>query len=282
VANNKYFNLYHQTQEQSLVSDLVEEVIKIHAINAIYIPRTNEKIDSLFREDPLAHFDDYHHIEVYIKNVDGFEGDGDIFKKFGLEIKNQITLTISRSSFVKIFGKELSRPREGDLIYLPLSIADALYEIRFVKEDSVFYNLGEFYTYDLQCEQFAVQDEEVNTGIDVIDEIADEGSQTFILDISDVSGTFQEDEIIYQGPSAIGATARATVVMQLSETQVKVKNLFQSFSVSEGQIKGSVSNVTANVAAPINTGNIQDDFGAKNRDFVVIDFTENNPFSEDE
>lgn len=282
MASNKYFNLYHQKQEQKLVNDLVEEAIKIHAIDAIYIPRTVEKIDPLFREDPLAHFNDYHQIEVYVKNVDGFEGDGDIFKKFGLEIKNQITLTISRSSFAKIFGRELSRPREGDLIYLPLSIADALYEIRFVKEDSVFYNLGEFYTFDLQCEQFAFQDEEVATGIDVIDEIASEGSQTFILDIVGATGTFQADEIIYQGPSLLGSTARATVVDYVSDTQVKVKNLFQEFIVTEGPIVGNTSRVEAIVKAPIDTGNIQDDFGAKNRDFIVIDFTESNPFSEED
>lgn len=282
MANNKYFNLHHQTQEQKLVNDLVEEVIKIHAINAVYIPRTTEKIDPLFREDPLSHFNDYHHIEVYIKNVDGFEGDGDIFKKFGLEIKNQITLTISRSSFAKIFGKELSRPREGDLIYLPLSVADALYEVRFVKEDSVFYNLGEFYCYDLQCEQFAIQDEEINTGIDVIDEIADEGSQTFILDISSAGGEFKEDEIIYQGDSLLSSTARATVVSQLSDSQVKVKNLYRTFTVDGGLVTGQKSGATAFISAPIDTGNLQDDFGAKNKDFVVIDFTENNPFSEDE
>lgn len=264
------------------MNDLVEEAIKIHAIDAIYIPKTLEKIDPLFREDPLAHFNDYHQIEVYIKNVDGFEGDGDIFKKFGLEIKNQITLTISRSSFAKIFGRELSRPREGDLIYIPLSIADALYEIRFVKEDAVFYNLGEFYTFDLQCEQFAFQDEEVSTGIDVIDEIASEGSQTFVLDIMGATGTFTKGEIIYQGPSLLGSTARATVVDYVSNTQLKVKNLYQAFDVTGGPIIGNDSNTEAIIVAPVDTNNIQDDFGAKNKDFIVIDFTESNPFSEEE
>lgn len=282
MATNKYFNLFHQKQEQSLVQSLIEEAIKIHGIEAVYIPRQNVAIDPLFREDVRAHFNDYHHIEMYIKNVDGFEGDGDIFRKFGLELKNQITLTVSRSRFAKVVGKELPRPREGDLIYIPLSIADALYEIRFVKEDSVFYNLGEFYTFDLQCEQFAFEDEEVNTGIEDIDDIASEGSQTFLLNLDSGMGDFIKDEVIYQGNSEVGAIAKANFVSRMSDTQIKIKNLYGSFTLDQGAIKGARSGAEYGLSKELDTTNIQDDFGAKNKDFIFIDFTENNPFSEEE
>lgn len=287
MATNKYFNLYHQKQEQSLINDLVEEAVRIHAIDAIYIPRQESgKLDPLFREDVLTHFDDYHHIELYIKNVDAFEGDGDIFRKFGLEVKNQITFSMSRKSFAKVFGKEQSRPKEGDLIYIPLSIADALYEIRFVKEDAVFYNLGEFYLYDIQCEQAAFQDENVKTGIDTIDEIGDEASALYILklDVPSGNGTFSYGETIYQGASAAAATARATVVSVELNGTLKVKDLYGEFAAAGGPIVGATSSASYELLPddPL-TGAIEltDDFGAKNRDFVVIDFTENNPFSED-
>lgn len=279
---NKYFNLYHHKKEQNLVQELVEESIKIHGINAIYIRRKNVQIDPLFREDPLSRFDDYYDMEMYIKNIDGFEGDGDIFRKFGLEIKNQITFTLSRSSFAKIVGGELSRPMEGDLIYIPLSVADALYEIRFVKEDSVFYNLGEFYTFDLQCEQFAFEDEEVNTGIEDIDNIATEGSQSFLLKLGVGSGQFTQNEIIYQGETVISAVARANYVDRVSSTEIKIKNLYQMFDPSQGPVKGAQSGVQYELAEAIDVLNIQDDFGAKNKDLIFIDFTESNPFSEEE
>ena len=87
MATNKYFNLYHQKNEQTLVQQLVEESVKIHGIDAVYIPRKQQKYDGILLEDVLAHFDDYHFIEVYVKNVDSFEGDQDIFKKFGIEIR---------------------------------------------------------------------------------------------------------------------------------------------------------------------------------------------------
>lgn len=281
MATNRHFNLFHQKQEQSLMQDLVEESIKIHSIDAIYIPRTNERIDPIFRENPLSYFNDYHHLEVYIKNVDGFEGDGDVFRKFGLEIKNQITFTISRKSFAKIFGNEMSRPREGDIIFLPMSIASALYEIKFVKGDSVFFNLGEFYTYDLQCEQYAFEDENFSTGIAEVDDTADIGSQTFTLNISNPTGQFQHNEIIFQGDSIYSATARATFVDYVSSGTIKVKNLYQEFSASGGLLKGATSTVQATLAEEFSTSNITDDFGAKNKDFVVLDFTESNPFSEE-
>jgi hypothetical protein len=291
--SNKYFNLYHQKQEQGLLNDLVEEAIKIHSIDAIYIPRNfTGKIDPLFREDILAHYDDYHHIEVYIKNVDAFDGDGDIFRKFGLEIKNQITLTISRKSFAKIFGKEKSRPNEGDLIYIPLSIADALYEIKFVREDSIFFQLGEFYSFDLLCEQAAFEDENIKTGIEVIDDIGDESSQQIILRLDDTV-TIQEQnmpkygEVIYQGTSLQNAIAKGTVIsVNFDDRTVVVKDMAGSFSSTQGDLKGSV---TTAFVAPLKqddpvTGPIEitEDFGAQNKQFIVIDFTENNPFSEDE
>lgn len=285
MVSNKYFNLYNQKQEQNLLQDLVEEAVKIHAIDAVYIPRTVEKIDPIFREDPLAYFNDYHYIDLYIKNVDGFEGDGNIFRKFGLDIKNQITFTMSRSSFFKTVGLELARPREGDLIYLPMSKATALYEIRFVNEESVFYNIGEFYTYDLQCEQFAFQDENIVTGIRELDENIADGSQTFILNISSISGTFTFDEFIYQGETLLSSVARAKFIEYISSTQIKIKDLYGEFVPSNGTIKSVTSQAQATLIESIDMSNIQDDFGAKNSSFdkfVVIDFTEGNPFSEDE
>jgi len=286
--SSKYFNLYHQKQEQSLINDLVEEAIKIHSIDAIYIPRQNSgKIDPLFREDILAHYNDYHHIELYVKNVDSFDGDGDVFRKFGLEIKNQVTLTISRKSFAKVFGKEQSRPKEGDLIYIPLSIADALYEIRFVREDSIFFQLGEFYSYDLQCEQAAFEDENIKTGIEEVDDIGTEASQQILLRLSStITIPPIEGELIYQGSTLQSAVAKGTVVgVDTINKTITIKDMFGQFSSEQGQVKATVSSFlgTLVVSDPlVGPVEITDDFGAQNRDFVVIDFTENNPFSEDE
>jgi len=284
VATNKYFNLYKQKKEQNLLQDLVEEAIKIHAIDVIYIPRNLEKVDPILREDPLANFNDYHHIEVYVRDFDGFQGDGNVLSKFGLEIRNQITFSVSRRSFAKVFGSEMTRPREGDLIYLPLSTAVGLYEIMFVNEASTFYNLGEFYTFDLRCEQYAFQDENISTGIADLDENIADGSEVFVLKIQNSTGTFTENELIFQGDSILSATSRARFIEYASTTEMKIKDVYGDFVSISGNIKGSISNAQATLSENIDTSDIKDDYSSQNKafnDIEFIDFTESNPFSEE-
>jgi hypothetical protein len=284
MATNKYFNLYKQRQEQNLLEDLIRESIKIHGIDAIYIPKKHQKIDSVFREDPLASFNDYHHMEMYIKTVDGFEGQGELFSKFGLDIKNQITFSISRLTFHEVVGKEMLRPNEGDLIYIPLSNADALYEIRHVSTKNAFYNLGEYYMYDVQCEQFAFQDENIKTGIDAIDAMADSGSQTTMLRLGAGSGIFFPGEIVYQGSSVIGADAKGTVVRFNTNGDLILKDVFGVFATDLGSIIGDQSSANF-VLQESSKPTITNDFGAKNdemRPDTYLDFTESNPFSEED
>lgn len=283
MVSNKYFNLYHQKNEQSLVQQLVEESVKIHGINAVYIPRVQEKIDPIVREDVLSHFNDYHIIEVYVKNIDSFDGDQDIFKKFGLQIDNQITFSISRSSFAKILGKEFIRPREGDLIYLPMSNATGLYEIKFVKDDTVFYNLGEFYIYDLQCVLFAPSNEDIKTGIEEIDEIANRSENLTTITLAPGTGTFDVGELVYQGESAIGADAKG-IVVSFKDNILTLKDVFGDFNFQNGPILGT--NIQAGGPATYTIADDNEDaVEGQNREFEensVIYFNEHNPFSEED
>jgi len=285
VATNKYFNLYNQKQEQSLVQSLVEEAVKIHGIDAIYIPRKQKKLDLIFNEDVLKHFDDFYPIEVYIKNVQAFEGDQDIFSKFGLDIKNQITFSVSRSSFNKILGRDFVRPREGDLIYLQMSTATAIYEITFVKEDAVFFNLGEFYIYDLQCEQFTFANEDVKTGIEEIDDIASRAESLLSIKLGTGAGTFSVGEVVYQGESVLGADAKATIVEIMDAKTIKVKDMFGEFTFDRGPLKGRNAQYT--LLVDTDGANIENDISGSNNTLKenadsIIDFTEHNPFSEED
>lgn len=283
MATNKYFNMYHQKQEQSLMQSLVEETVKIHGIDAIYIPRKHEKVDLTYHEDVLSNFDDFYDIELYIKNIDSFDGDQDIFKKFGLEINNQITFSVSRSSFHKLIGKDLIRPREGDLIYLPMSTATGLYEIKFVKEDSVFFNLGEFYIYDLQCELYVGGNEDIKTGIDDIDSIGDASESAINISLTNINGTFEVGETIYQGPSALGAIAKGVLVGFTNNNTLKLKDVIGNFDVSYGPVRGKTA--SGGMINDDASESVANDYIASNQQFDssgIIDFTEHNPFSEED
>jgi len=99
MATNVYFNNFNYGREQDLVEDLTIEAIKIYGHNVKYMPRTKVNVDHLFGEDPLSKFDEAIDVEMYIKNVEGFEGEGDLLSRFGLEIRDQITFTVARKRF---------------------------------------------------------------------------------------------------------------------------------------------------------------------------------------
>jgi len=172
MATNFYFNNFQSSMEQNLIEDLVVESIKIHGIELYYLPKRLVNRDTIFREEELATYNTAHPIEMYIKNVDGMEGEGDFMSKFGLEIRDRITFTVSRRSFaqeVLINEAELVRPREGDLIWFPLT--RKIYKIMFVEHEAIFYQLGSLQTWDITCELFEYNNETFDTGIPDIDQV---------------------------------------------------------------------------------------------------------------
>lgn len=173
MATNPYFKNY--SGEQDLTEDLTIELIKTMGRDMVYMPRTAITTDLLYGEQMGSYFNIGIPIEMYIDSVSGFEGQGDIATKFGIEIRDNVSLTVSRKRFdqeIKTKFPSITRPREGDIIYFPL--AKALFEINFVEHENPFYQHGKLYTYKLTCELFDYNSEEVNTGNTDIDAVVSE------------------------------------------------------------------------------------------------------------
>jgi len=177
---NQYFNNFGHQQSQWLIEDLIIESIKIYGIEVQYMPRTLVAEDTIWGEDTLSKFEDAYPLEMYIKNVDGFEGEGDFLSKFGLEIRDEMTLTVAQRRFSEEISLAdsttptdatdgIGRPAEGDLIYFPLN--GKIYEVKFVEHESMFYQMGSLQTYDLRCELFEYSHQQLNTGVTEIDAI---------------------------------------------------------------------------------------------------------------
>ena len=179
MPTNPYINNFGSTAEQSLIEDLITESIKFYGQDMHWIPRKSVNEDQIFGEDTLSKFDVTHPIELYIKTVEGFEGEPDMISRFGLEIRDQITFTMSQRRFQQL-DSGYPRPREADLIYFPLS--DQLFEIKFVEDESMFFPAGTLPVYDLQCELFRYSSEELNTGIESIDKVETNFSQVVTAD----------------------------------------------------------------------------------------------------
>ena len=184
MTSNLYFNNYAFSGEQNLIEDLIVESIKIYGMDVQYLPRTIVAEDSFFGEDPLSKFTDSYEMEMYIKNVEGFEGEGDFLSRFNLEIRDQITFTVSQRRWAEEVtlgdthtddeGNNIGRPAEGDLIYFPLT--GKIYEIKFIEHESIFYQMGALQTYDLTCELFQYSHEVIDTVRTDIDQIEDDYS----------------------------------------------------------------------------------------------------------
>ena len=108
MATNKYFNNFAYAREQDLVEDLTIESIKIYGHNVKYLPKTISGIDHLFGEDKLLKYETAADVEMYIKNVEGFEGEGEFMSKFGVQLNDQLTLTVARKRFDQIRTEKLT------------------------------------------------------------------------------------------------------------------------------------------------------------------------------
>ena len=169
MATNVFFNNYGASQEQYLIEDLIIESIKMYGQDVYYINRTLGAEDRILREDDLPTFDAAYQMEMYIKNIDGFEGDGDFLSKFGLEIRDEITFTLARRIFEQevTLNEAKNNPYVGDLIYFPLN--NKIFEIKFVEHESIFYQMGSLQVYDIRCDLFEYSNETFSTGIADID-----------------------------------------------------------------------------------------------------------------
>lgn len=172
MSTNFYFNNFKNFSEQGLLDDLVVESIAMYGIDVYYVPRSVLEENKLLTEPSRVLFGAALPLAMYVKNVEGFEGEGDFLSKFGLQIRDAITMSMARRSFAKRVSSQrsdLQRPREGDLVWFPLN--RKLFVIKFVEHEPTFYQLGSQYFYDLKLELFEYNNESFDTGIPDVDQL---------------------------------------------------------------------------------------------------------------
>lgn len=299
MSTNFYFNNFPSrqiTNEQLLIEDLVIEAMQIHGMDVYYMPRgSQDSVDLLYGEDSIKTYNKAYPLEMYMENVTGMDGEQDFISKFGLEIRDELTLLVSRRRFKMTTALEnLNRPREGDLIYVPL--VQNFFEITFVENENdqaMFYTLGRgrggnVYVYALKLKQFVFSNEVISTGNTEIDEqIFDAYPRTRLNIRLGGTGTFSKEEIVYQGSDYANSSAEAVVHTYESARYldvIRVRGQFQN----NVNIIGVTSNSTWQMAGlPDDTvmdnnafEDIIDNTRIETESDSIIDFTEHNPFGE--
>ena len=287
MATNSYFRTFDARNEQELLHSLTQESIQIYGHDVSYIPRTLVNTDTVLGEDSISEYKDAYSVEMYIKSVDGFEGEGDLISKFGLEVRDQIVCSLARRAWE---GLDLGvRPKEGDLVYFPLT--SKLFQIMFVEHETPFYQTGALPTFDLTCELFVYSDEKMDTDVDEIDVIEQKQSFVRTFELSSVSGTFSEGETVTGGTSAVtGEVAR----WDATTSYLYLINMTGNFTLNE-ILTGATSTATGTYSVKRTTDETtetlstidsgQSDNVSSNKQFEidadsVLDFTEGNPFGD--
>jgi len=194
-VTNFYVNNFKSSGEQQLLENLIIEAIRFYGEDMYYVPRNLGNYDQLYTADDQSVYNQAFLIDIYIKSINGFTGDGNFMSKFGLEIRDQVVFSVAQRTFADEIGAYTSfiRPREGDLIFFPLN--NKCFQIKLVSKFEMFYQLGALQTWEMTCELFEYSDEVFNTGIPEIDIIQTKFS-TNILDwsITDETGAYLTDE----------------------------------------------------------------------------------------
>jgi len=306
MPRNVYFS-QGTSSEQNLYEDITIEALRIYGHEAYYIPRKIVNEDQIFDEDQLSSFGSAYMIESYVANTDGYEGEGDLLTKFGLEIRDQITLVISNRRWEQLIGRHIAtdqsldravvrRPMEGDLIYLPF--VKGLFEIQFVEQEDPFYQLQNLPTFQLKCELFEYGGEDIDTGVDAIDTYETQFATRTLLGLGTGSGDYIIGEDVTQdhgGGISISAEVQSydSPILTVYGTTSRSSDTPSGFALTAGDIGniiGSSSSASYKITdlspesndSPFAAMNDNDD-DADNEFFETIgnnfiDFSVSNPF----
>ena len=204
MALNPFF-LQGSANEQRLIQELINEQLKIYGVEVTYIPRKFVRKETIIKEVSSSKFDDNFALEAYVSNYEGYSGSGDILTKFGMSLKDELTLIVSKERFEDFISPFLvamdddeivlaSRPREGDIVYFPLG--RRLFEIKFVEHEQPFYQLGKTYVYELKCELFEYEDEILDTTLDEVDQTLQDQGYITSLELVSIGSTATASSVL--------------------------------------------------------------------------------------
>ena len=283
MPTNVFFNHAVQT-EQHLYEDLVVESLRMFGHEVFYLPREIVEEDTIFNEDVQSTFGDAYSVEMYIENTEGYEGEGDLMSKFGVQVRDSATFVLSLRSWERFISLDSNlatslRPNEGDLIYFPLS--GSLFEIKFVEHESPFYQVGKLFVFKLQCELFEYSGEDFDTDIAQIDQIEDE--QAYITTMTMASGgtgSYSVNENVTLSGTTVGEVTSWTA----STRTLKLKDVTTTLEAGDTLV-GSLDNASFDIRSIDSVYEMANDPQADNKEFEdndanYLDLSETNPFGE--
>ena len=283
MPTNVFFNHAVQT-EQHLYEDLVVEALRMYGHNVFYLPREIIEEDTILNEDVQSKFGDSYQVEMYIENTDGFEGEGDLMSKFGVQIRDQATFIMSLRTWERFISLDDNlatsfRPNEGDLIYFPLS--GSMFEIKFVEHEDPFYQVGKLFVFKMTCELFEYSQEDFDTGIGDIDLIEDEQAYTTVMTMTSGNG---QNYVVNENITKSGTVVGEVVSWNNITNKLTIKDVTTTLATTDVLV-GATSTAQYTINSIDDRMIFSNDASAQNKDFEdqdskYLDLSEVNPFGE--
>jgi hypothetical protein len=293
MGQNPYFSQSVRS-EQNLYEDITIEALEIYGQGVYYLPRSIVNENTIFGDDIPSTFSSAHKVTMYIENIEGFDGEGDLFTRFGVEIRDEATFIVSRRRWERLVSRintavTIERPKEGDLIWLPMT--KKLFQIMHVEHEQPFYQLSNLPTYKMRCQLFEYNDEDLDTGIDAIDAIETNYAYTYKVVLNNTSSNIEVGDTASQLLDSATSLRMNGEVSKWSDSDQTLHlvhvgatdGLYHEFVTGKIiTINDSDFTVTQVLAEDnkISENEQNDNFSTFSDDF--LDFTENNPFGDPE
>ena len=283
---NTYFS--HGTHaEKNLYEDLIIEQLKIYGQDTYYLPREEITRDSILG-NTTDKFTDAYAIEMYVEDVNGFAGQGDLVGKFGLEVRDELTLVVARRTFEVLVDNtsntlSINRPREGDIIWL--SRFKKFFQIDFVEDEDPMYQINDLPIFKLKCSMWEYASESVETGVTDIDDRLDSVTMDVLENqISLESGTTSSGALLSESVTgdveAVLTEASEYLVDETDSDNIIYEddpNYIEYIILEDAVTENMATDPSGADNAAFDAAAGLDDFDSNND---IFDFSERNPFGD--
>jgi len=215
MSSYGYKVLYGGQYTQRTYRSIVAQVINLYGVPIRYLPkiisnqtpnyssegfgatsdvRSNVGLNHIYGEDVNISYEETVPMKCILDNVDFYQGQHNLFDKFGSAMEDEIIIQIETESWrnlMRRMGFEKEKPEEGDLITFDLAKAKnnrpQLFEIRYCNESDSYFAFGQLMVFKLTCKLWDYSHERLSTGDPTIDSLA--------VNASDVNATGDNSEI---------------------------------------------------------------------------------------
>ena len=140
-------NVQAESADVELFKDIFEESTQLYGDPLTFIRKKYAKIENTFGEHLIHTLGESFKIYGFVEQTEGWEGMGDMFSKFGMRFEDEMTVHISKNTFLDLGFI----PMIGDVIFHDTS--KKLWEIEYVVPDDEynFHPLGQQISNIIKC-----------------------------------------------------------------------------------------------------------------------------------